>query len=152
MDVCEWRGRLCCVQSSDKTLMLWDMRTGQCGQVFEGRDFDTCRVYRAVTRRWWCGTWELVSVVKCLKVMTLTSTVCASTQAATLLPLVQMMPRYVHSSCCIISQFVDSCVTCRCLRCDATHIAVLLRPPVRHNIEVSGSHRLEIFKNNFTFS
>jgi len=29
-----------CFQSCDKTLMLWDMRTGQCGQVFEGHESD----------------------------------------------------------------------------------------------------------------
>lgn len=28
------------LQSCDKTLMVWDMRTGQCGQVFEGHDSD----------------------------------------------------------------------------------------------------------------
>jgi len=28
------------VQSCDKTLMVWDMRTGECSQVFEGHDSD----------------------------------------------------------------------------------------------------------------
>ena len=28
------------VQSCDKTLMVWDMRTGQCSQVFEGQESD----------------------------------------------------------------------------------------------------------------
>ena len=28
------------VQSCDKTLMVWDMRTGQCSQVFEGHESD----------------------------------------------------------------------------------------------------------------
>jgi len=28
------------VQSCDKTVMVWDMRTGQCVQVFEGHESD----------------------------------------------------------------------------------------------------------------
>ena len=27
-------------QSCDKTVMVWDMRTGQCSQVFEGHESD----------------------------------------------------------------------------------------------------------------
>jgi len=30
----------CVVQSCDKTLMVWDMRTGECSQVFEGHESD----------------------------------------------------------------------------------------------------------------
>ena len=28
------------MQSCDKTLMVWDLRTGKCGQVFEGHESD----------------------------------------------------------------------------------------------------------------
>lgn len=30
----------CSVQSCDKTVIVWDMRTGQCVQVFEGHESD----------------------------------------------------------------------------------------------------------------
>jgi len=31
---------ICSLQSCDKRLMVWDMRTGDCSQVFEGHESD----------------------------------------------------------------------------------------------------------------